>query len=474
MRLFGFDIARQRSEPKSELAVAQKTLTLSPAIDNHGSWVTILDRPPGAFQKDLHVDPWRVQRNWTIFACQTLIAGDMGKLPVRLMQENKQTGIYERVESAAFSPVLSKPNPFQTWQKFVESWIFSKLTGNAYILKERDNRGVVTAMYVLNPMRVMPLIAPDGSVFYELGEDDLSAVPTGLPAAPASEIMHDRMWCLFHPLVGVSPIFANGLAATQGLEIQQNSARFFANQSRPGGMLLAPGAITDETAARLKLEWEKKYASTNPENVGRIAVLGDGLKFESMTTDAVDAQMAEQLAMTGMMICSTYHVPGYKVGVGPTPTYQNAEVLNQIYYDDCLQTLIQGVESQLEEGLGLTKAGYCAMLDLDYLLRMDSATQVETLNKSVAGGWMSPNEARQKRNMKPVKGGESPMIQQQNYSLAALAKRDSGPNPFGNPKPAPGAADPAPPADPPPNPDDAKAKSYAVIARARKALRNAV
>jgi phage portal protein BeeE len=59
--------------------------------------------------------------------------------------------------------VLRKPNRYQNRIKFVETWIASKLLhGNAYILKERDNRGVVVALYVLDPHRVKPLVAPDG------------------------------------------------------------------------------------------------------------------------------------------------------------------------------------------------------------------------------------------------------------------------------------------------------------------------
>jgi hypothetical protein len=62
---------------------------------------------------------------------------------------------------------------------------------------------------------------------------------------------------------------------------------------------------------------------------------------------------------------------------------------------------------------------------------------------------MSPNEARAGENMQPVAGGDSPYLQQQNYSLAALAKRDAKADPFAgaapkpeltpNPTPAPGA-----------------------------------
>ena len=60
---------------------------------------------------------------------------------------------------------------------------------------------------------------------------------------------------------------------------------------------------------------------------------------------------------------------------------------------------------------------------------------------------MSPNEARASENMLPVVGGESPMIQQQNYSLAALAKRDAREDPFASaPQPD---ANPALPVIPP-------------------------
>jgi HK97 family phage portal protein len=286
---------------------------------------------------------------------------------------------------------------------------------------------------------VKPLVAPDGSVYYQLQEDDLSQVPEGIPAIPASEIIHDTMVCLFHPLVGISPIYACGLAATQGLKIQQNSAKFFENMSRPSGMLTAPAQISEETAKRLKDHWEQNFSGAN---IGKVAVLGDGLKYEAMSVNAVDAQMVEQLQMSAEMICSTFHVPGYKVGVGATPTYQNAEVLNQIYYSDCLQSLIESIEALLDEGLALGKMADGKTLgtefELDDLLRMDTQALTNALKEQVGAGIAKPNEARKRLNMKPVAGGDTPYLQQQNYSLAALAKRDAMDDPFGK-TPAPAA-----------------------------------
>ena len=167
---------------------------------------------------------------------------------------------------------------------------------------------------------------------------------------PASEIIHDRINTIYHPLVGVSPITACGLAAQQGTEILRTSTRIFENGARPGGILTAPEKISDETAKRLKEQWQVNFSAGN---VGKVAVLGDGLKYESLSLNPVDAQMIEQLKMSSEMICSAFHVPPYKVHVGETPKYDNAQVLNQIYYSDCLQRHIESFEICMDEGLKL-------------------------------------------------------------------------------------------------------------------------
>jgi Phage-related protein len=175
-------------------------------------------------------------------------------------------------------------------------------------------------------------------------------------------------------------------------------------------------------------------------------VVGDDLKFQQMRMSATDSQLIEQFKLTAEMICTAFHVPGFKVGVGPMPagTAKIAD-LNQIYYSDCLQSLIEEFEACMDDGLALPDR-YGVELDLDGLLRMDLGSLVETLKVAVGAGIMAPDEARKRLNMAPVEGGASPMIQQQNYSLAALAKRDASVDPFGMAQPAvtPPAATPDP------------------------------
>lgn len=400
---------------------------------------------PDNFQRDVEVVHDKVLAHPTVYACITLIASDVGKIGLEL-RERAANGHWEVTSNAAFSPVLRKPNHYQTRQQFIECWMISKLQrGNAYVLKVRDARRVVVKLYVLDPTRVQPLVAPDGSVFYQLNSDDLSGLPMDLPAVPASEIIHDRMEALFHPLVGVSPIFACGVAATLGLKIDSSAAKFFQNMARPSGVLTAPASISDEVAARLKREWESNYSAGN---IGKVAVLGDSLKFEGMAMNAVDAQQAEQLKLSDERICTSFHVPGFMVGVGQMPSYDNVQALWQQYYNQCLQKHFESIEAVLDEGLQLDPMKYRTEFALDDLLRMDGKTLAEVEGVKVQRGIASPNEARAKFNLGPVTGGESPMVQQQNFSLAALAKRDAREDPF-----ATGAA-PAPATAPRPDPED--------------------
>ena len=184
------------------------------------------------------------------FACKTLIARDIAKLRVKLVEKD-DNDIWSETTNPAFSPVLRRPNDYQTRNQFWECWLLSKLCrGNTYVLKVRDNRNVVTALHVLDPTRVQPLVSDDGSVFYRLSSDYLAGIDE--ITVPAREIIHDRFNCLFHPLVGIPPVFASGLASMLGLNAQRASALLFENNSTPGGIL---------TAARRDQRGTRKSAS---------------------------------------------------------------------------------------------------------------------------------------------------------------------------------------------------------------------
>lgn len=458
MNLLGLTITRTKATPP-----------LAPLSGSASWWPTIRESFSGAWQSNVTVDAGSALTYSAVYACVSLIAADIAKLRLRLVEQDRD-GIWSETESAAFSPVLRKPNRYQTIIKFVEQWIISKLTrGNTYVLKQRDQRRVVTALYVLDPSRVTPLVASDGAVYYEIRRDDLSGLTQDSITVPASEIIHDIMCALYHPLIGVSPIYACGIAALQGLSIATNSQKFFANGANPSGMLTAPGAIGDATALRLKAKFDAgAYSGTN---AGGVIVAGDGLKYEQFTMTAVDAQLIEQLKWTAETVCSCYHVQPYMIGVGPPPPYANVEPLLQQYHSQCLQNLLLSLETCLDEGLGIDVKvegkQYGTEFDIGDLIWMDTATRTTAAAGAINAGAMKPNEARKRYfDLGPVKGGDTPYMQQQMHGLSALAERDAD-KPFAKPAPV------APPVvdedeDEDEQEDEAKAAGYA--ATLRKAL----
>jgi HK97 family phage portal protein len=415
--------------------------TFSP-VGTRGGWNPFIHEPyAGAWQQNAEESIDLQLAFSAVYACVTLISNDFGKMRQKLVERVGGIGkVWSETSSSAFSPFLRKPNRYQNHIQFKQWWTTSKLEhGNTYALKERDSRGIVIAEYILDPTKVLPLVTPDGSVYYQLGVDNLAGLQDSGVVVPASEIVHDRMNCLFHPLVGVSPLYAAGLAAAQGLSIQRQSRTFFGNGARPSGVLTAPAAISQATADRLKANWEEKFNGTNS---GKIAVLGDGLKYEPMTMTAVDAQVIQQLGWTIENVCMAFHVPPWKIGHGQMPTYSNGELLNQQYYDECLQSLIEEYELVQDNALGIGEGVMVEgrelgiELDLRALLRMDTVSRDQNLRENVRGSVITINDARLEMDLPPVEGGDTIWMQQQNYSVEALIARDEA-GPFAKPEPAP-------------------------------------
>jgi len=454
-----------KARPKAAIRPASRASAgLGAATPGGGGWHPFVVHEPftGAWQRNAETTVDSVLAAPMVFVCVTKIMADIGKVRLRLV-ELTGDGVWAETTSPAFSPVLKKPNRYQNRIKFIEYWIASKLLhGNTYVLKSRDARGIVTALYILDPTRVTPLVTPSGDVYYELRRDDLSGLGpevTGgmdVVTVPGTEIIHDVMYALFHPLIGVSPLFACGMAALQQQAIASGSKTFFANGSQPGGVLTAPGAIGDDTAKRLKDYWNTEFSGAN---FGKVAVLGDGLKYEQMTMSAADAQLIEQLNWSGTTICGCYGMPPYLAGIGAAPPFGPTPLL-QLYYNECLQPLFTSLELCLDEGLELPPP-YGTEFDVDDLIWVDVTAKNTAAAEGIKGGGMSPDEARARYfGLGKVAGGGSPYMQQQMFSLAALAERDAD-QPFSKAAPAAPAA-PATPAAP--FTDDTKA---AIISRLR-------
>lgn len=416
MQIFGLEIKR-----------AEKALHA--VSDWRGGWRRISEPFTGAWQQNCEVKQADLLCYPALYACLSRISGDIAKLPFQLQRVGPD-GVWATVENPAYSPVLRKPNHYQTQQQFREAWILSKLIhGNAYVLKRRDNRGVVDRLYVLDPTRVLPMVSDSGDVFYQLNYPSAAnLLPSDYPAEqltiPASEIIHDRFNCFHHHLIGVPPLCAAHMPAVTGMKILKGSAEFFANNASPAGILTAPAGMSQPDADAIRSFWNNRAP-------GNIEVIGADMKFTAFAMKSADAQLIEQLRYTAEEICQAFGIKPYKIGVGTVPGGWKADDVNVEYYGDTLSPLIEAMENLLDEGLGISMP-LGVGLDTEPLWRMDEGKLADVETKLVQGMVKMPDESRRRMNLAPTPGGDTLWGQHQDYPLGMLAERDDL-----NPAPAP-------------------------------------
>lgn len=384
------------------------------------------ERNTGDFQRGIsYANTDNVLTFATVFACVKLISDDVSKLPIKVAKKRKTRNgtILVETENQAIDPLIARPNGYQYKTQFVRAWVISKLVwGNAYIFKERDRGGRIRALHVLNPRLVTIQVTDEGDAFYSVGANNLTGQTENSVDIPAREIIHDRLTPLYHPLCGVSPLTAISLSAVQGLAIQNNSASFFQNGSSPAGILSLPEKIKGEHADRLKKAWDESYSR---QNSGRVAVLSADVTYTPLSlVNPQDSQLIEQLKLSSEMVTQAFLVPPHKVNVGGQPTYNNVENLSVEYLTDCLHTYINDIEELLTHELEMAP-NEVVMMDVDSITRMDTASKVKTMGEGTIRAIFSPNEARQKFNLPPRKGGETPFLQQQNFPIDELIGRES-------------------------------------------------
>lgn len=413
MKILGLEISLAKKELKPVASYGWR----------NGGWGRIIgDWFTGAWQQNQEIAAKDLTCYPTLYACLNRIAQDIGKLPFTLKQEDAE-GIWVTVRNPAYSPVLSKPNDYQTAQQFREAWILSKLQhGNTYVLKRRDERGVVNALYVLDPCRVVPMVSETGDVFYQIytgGRQDLLTDSRGEQfIVPAREIIHDRLNTFHHQLIGVPPLCAAHWPALKNMRILRTADQFFKNGARPGGILTAPAGISETDAERVKTDWQEMHSGINQ---GKIALIGADLKYQALGMgSSVDAQLVEQMRYSDEQICQPFGIPPFKIGIGSIPAGLGVDAINQLYYADALQGHIEAMEYLLDEGLGVSRP-LGVELDLEPLLRMDAQKQAEVLTK-LLDGILTPNEARKRMNYGSLEGGDTVYLQQQDIPLREAAK----------------------------------------------------
>lgn len=398
--------------------------------------------------------------NAMVEACVSAYAQTIAMCPGNHWAWTETAGRSRQVTSS-LTRVIRRPNSYQTISDFLLNTTRSLYDGNAYVLALRNDRFEVAELHLFNGRSSFAQVAENGEVFYSLSGNEIVEKRLGVQKlmVPARDVMHLRLHCPRHELVGESPLVAAALQMAAGNAALQQQVVFYANQARPSFFLTTDEKLTRQQAGELRELWNEQARGLNQ---GGTPILTAGLKAQPVSISSKDAQLAELLKMSDQAIANVFRVPLQMLGIGDTP-FASTEALMQNW----LASGLGFVLNHIEEAMGILfkmKGQPDEYLEFDTaaLQRSSFKDRMEGWAFGTKGGIVARNEARREFEFKPVKGGDEPWVQLQDRPLSVAYEEALNP-----PEPAP--ALPAP--DPePPNEEAAKA-----LARdaARSILRNA-
>jgi HK97 family phage portal protein len=348
--------------------------------------------------------------------------------------------IRKKVTTSAAYRILRNPNHYQTSPDFLLNMVASALfDGEAFVVATRNERYEIDSLHLMPRGSCSPRIDPDTKeIFYSVGASPLG--PDFDYAIPQRDVLHLRFHTPRHPLIGESPIKAAALAIGINVALSQTQAAFFSRMNRPSGILSTDQQLTKEQMVRLREAFEEQ---SKVWAKGGMPILGNGMKFEQLSVNSVDAQLIEAQRSSLEDIARVFGVPPPLVGDLSHATLNNSETLIQHFLSMSLGSYLEHIERAFDRLFGMSNTEHIE-LDTSALLRTDFAGRVDGLTKAVQGGLMTPSEARVREGLSPIEGGDSAYLQRQMVPIDKI----------GDLLEAEAEAKKAPPASPePPKPD---------------------
>jgi len=373
----------------------------------------------------------------TVFACVSIRSKDVARCLPRLVKEDSARS-EKPVKDHPVAKLFLRPNWIQTWAEFaLQMNAAYLLRGNAYAVILRNAKQQPVALIPVNPDCVTLLEAVDGSLFYQVTRSGLfqMAALRGQPIAiPEEDVFHLRGMS-FNMLLGISiiSIARDSLGLAMGLE--QQASRFMKNGARPSGVLQSDKTLSEAAAKRLRTQWENLRAGL--DNVGRTAILEDGVKWNAMQLSSVDLEFIAQRNFSVGEIARWYDMPLYKLGVPQEMARIKFDDADQAYVNTTIMPDLDLWEQKFVQKFDLDEEGLTADFDERRLLRAAEATRVNNQRLKIMSGISTQNECRAENGDPPLEGGDVLLTP---VNLAASGSDMTGSAPDGAGRPSNGTA----------------------------------
>ena len=371
----------------------------------------------------LAINPDTAMRSAAVYSCVNVLAQDIASLPL-ITYRRLERGKERAPEHRLYAILHDAPNPEMTAYELRACLVSHMLLwGNAYAEIERSDAGI-NALWPLRPDRMTPTRDDGGNLVYDY------RLPNGQPKRfQFVQIMHWRDLSS-NGIIGLSPIAQNAESVGLDLATRQYGARFFGNDSRPGGILSTPGKLSDDSAKKMKDRWESAHRGLT--NSQRIAVLEEGLSFTAIGVPPEEAQFLETRKYGRSEIAGIFRVPPHKIGDLERATFSNITESDTDYVKSAIRPRCVQIEQAIQRDLFAISDGKRSLFAehlVDGLMRGDPVSRWTAYTQGLDRGVYCINDVLEMENMNAIKGGDVHLVPMNMQTLDEAVKPPEPPKP---------------------------------------------
>lgn len=195
--------------------------------------------------------------------------------------------------------------------------------------------------------------------------------------------------------LGMSPLEKSGLVALAKMA-QDFGRDWFLKGAVPSAILYADKELTTEQADsildRIKARWQRR----------QMAVLGSGLKYESVSVAANESQFLETMKQAASDIAISFNLPPAKIAASMSSSdikYQNLEQSTQQYLMDSINPDLVVVQESIERH---QRPGEFCRWSTGAFLRSDLNVRYESYKTGLEAGFITVEEIRAWEELGPM------------------------------------------------------------------------
>lgn len=344
----------------------------------------------------------------TVWACIRLISGTISSLPFMVYQDGANGSRKVLKTHPLYGLLHDSPNADQTALDFWQFMCVSlELWGNAFARITRGRGGKIIALTPLRPEVMQVRRVAGGEIRYRYPDSG------GMDEVGQDEMFHVRGFG-GSPLGGLSTLDFGRHSFGLAMATDEAAAQIYRNGLRPSGVLTTQNNQTLKPDQRADI-YKYVVEPFAGDNNGKPLVLEAGLSWQAIEMKADDAQMIESRQFSVEDGCRWFGVPPHLVGHTAGNTTLGSSIENQTlgWLMFGLRERLKRLEMAIMKQL-LTPAERLTTtveINIEGLLRADSAGRATFYAQMVQNGIMTRNEVRRLENLPPLPGGDDLTIQ---------------------------------------------------------------